>query len=189
VEGKRIHLRVIIGPGLETTLFTSPASPDYSLIVLRGEERALRAPTSGGPHVVYGFCHELGHVLIGWEDSHHQWAHYLGSCVTSDVYRALGETGWVDPYDYHTIEGLPRFAKEIEGATPGLGDERSVARLFHEIGERFGQEIYGPAIAWILANREGKPFNVVRLYLLADLEAALLELECDAEEVERIFGG
>ncbi|MFV1960136.1 MAG: hypothetical protein ACC662_12075, partial [Planctomycetota bacterium] len=72
VEGKKIHLHVTLGKGLETKLFTSPRSPDYSLIVLRGDAKALRAPTRGGPHVVYGFCHELGHVILGWEDSQHQ---------------------------------------------------------------------------------------------------------------------
>ncbi len=55
--------------------------------------------------------------------------------------------------------------------------------------ERFGQETYDPATAWILANREGKPFHAVRLYLMADLKAAPLELECDAAEMERISGG
>ena len=188
IRGKRIHLHLDIAPGNKTTLFTSPGSPDYSLIVLRGEASALRAPTKGGPHVVYGFCHELGHVLMGWEDSEHQWAHYLGSYLTSDVYAKLGDKGWSDPYDYHTIEGLPRFLAEIEDVQPGTGDANSVAKLLEEIGKRFGQEILGPAAAWIIENREGKPFSSVRLYLLADLATALVELGCDAEEVEKLFG-
>jgi len=187
-EEKRIHLHVEIGEGLETTLFTSPGSTEYSLVVLRGEPRALRAPTHGGPHVVYGFCHELGHVLCGWEDSEHQWAHYLGSWVTSDVFAKLGRSGWVDPYDYGALEGLPRFVEEVEGVTPGVGEAKAVASLFQRIGERFGQERYGPAIAWIKANREGKPFSAVRLYLLADLAAALVALGCDEAEVNRLFG-
>ena len=188
VDGKRIHLRLSIAPGQKTTLFTSPGSPDYSLIVLRGEKRALRAPTHGGPHVVYGFCHELGHVLMGWEDSEHQWAHYLGSYVTSDVHEKLGDQGWVDPYDYHSMEGLPRFEQGIENAEPGRGEAKAVAKLFDEIGKRFGQEIYGPATAWIRENREGKPFSAVRLYLLADLAAALIEQGCDPKQVEELFG-
>lgn len=187
-EKKRIHLHVEIGEGKDMQLFTSPASTDYSLVVLRGEPRALRAPTHGGPHVVYGFCHELGHVLCGWEDSEHQWAHYLGSWVTSDVFARLGKDGWIDPYDYHSLEGLPRFEKEIEGVTPGVGEAAAVASLFQRIGERFGQERYGPAIAWIRANREGKPFSAVRLHRLADLAAALVALGCDEGEVKELFG-
>ena len=189
IEGKRIHLHLYIGKGKEMALFTSPSSPEYSLIVLRGESRALRAPTNGGPHVVYGFCHELGHVLMGWENSEHKWAHYLGSYLTSDVHAKLGNRGWVDPYDYHSIEGLPRFEKEVEGVEPGLGEAEAVASLFQAIGERFGQKLYGPAVAWIIENREGSPFNAVRLYRLEDLAAALVALECDETEVERLFGG
>ncbi|MEW6747993.1 MAG: hypothetical protein AB1486_35205, partial [Planctomycetota bacterium] len=108
VPGKKIHLHVTIEEGSETALFTSPSSPEYSLIVLRGGAQALRSPTHGGPHVVYGFCHELGHVLIGFAGGEHEWAHYLGSMLVDDVQKKLGAEVWVDSYDASGIEGMAR---------------------------------------------------------------------------------
>jgi len=189
VPDRRVHLSVTIDSGLETALFTDPGSAEYSRVVLRGPPRALRAPTQGGPHVVYGFCHELGHVLIGWKDGRHRWAHYIGSIVTSDVHKKLGDAGWWDPYDYDAIEGLPRFEKEIEGAKPGLADDASVGRLFRAIGERFGEDVYGKAVPWVRAHREGEPFHAVRLYLLDDLRQALKEVTQEPGAVDELFGG
>lgn len=188
VKGKRTHLHVTIGKGLETTLFTSPHSPKYSLIVLRGEERALRAPTRGGPFVVYGFLHELGHVLLGWEDSEHQWAHYIGSVLVDEVTAKLGKKTWWDPYDAPKIEGMARFKKQIEGAEPGRGTPEKVARLYLAVEERFGRKSYGPAIRWITENRKGKPFGVVRLYRLDDLRDALIATTGKKEEAQALFG-
>jgi len=189
VPGKKIHLRVELRKGEDLTLFTSPSSKDYSLIVFKGEpERALKAPGHGGPHSVYGFCHELGHVLIGWQDSRHQWAHYLGSMILEDVHAKLGAKAWGDPYDYRKVEGMPRFEKEIAGAKPGLGSEHAIASLFHAVGERFGTEIYGKALPWIKSKRQGKPFHAVRLYTMADLRAALIALTGEESAVRELFG-
>jgi hypothetical protein len=186
VAEKRVHVHVTIAEGEETKLFTSPASEHFSLVVLRGGRTALSAPTRGGPHVVYGLCHELGHVLIGWRDEH-EWAHYLGSVLTSDVHAALGDQGWFEPYDYDALEGLPRFLREIEGAQPGLADASSRSALYHAIAERFGPTIYPRAFAWIRAHREGERFQAVRLYALTDLRDALLELVEDEAAVRALF--
>jgi hypothetical protein len=188
VPGKRVHVHVVIAAGEETKLFTSPASERYSLIVLRGERSALSAPTRGGPHAVYGLCHELGHVLMGWQAPEHEWAHYLGSVLASDVHAALGDEGWFEPYDFDAIEGLPRFLRDIEGARPGLEDATSRGKLFHEIGERFGQGVYARAFAWIREHREGERFQAVRLYALTDLRDALLALGEDEAAVAELFG-
>ncbi|MHC4861847.1 MAG: hypothetical protein ACYTDY_17345 [Planctomycetota bacterium] len=188
IEGKKTHLHVTIGKGLETSLFTSPRSPDYSLVVLRGEESALTAPTRGGPHVVYGFLHELGHVLLGWEDSEHQWAHYLGSVLVDEVYAKLEKRTWWVPYDAPKIEGMARFLKDIEGASPGRGSAGKVGRLYYEVDQRFGRASIGPAVRWIKENREGKPFGVVRLYRLDDFRDALAAVTGKKEEVEALFG-
>ncbi len=190
VPGRKVHVHVTIEEGASTELFTDPESAAFSRIVLRGPASALAPPTSGGPHVVYGFCHELGHVLAGWTDDRHQWAHYVGSQVASDVDAALGEDVWPEPYDVNGIEGLPRFLREIEGAEPSFGDDAAVARLLHEIGLHFGQDVFARALAWIREHREGEPFHAVRLYSLeSDLRDALLAVTEDPETVRRLFGG
>ncbi len=76
----------------------------------------------------------------------------------------------------------------MDGALPGLSDERSMARLFHTIGKRFGEDVYGKAVPWVRANREGVPFSAVRLYKIADLRAALIAITEDATSVNALFG-
>ena len=148
----------------------------------------MNAPTRGGPHSVYGFCHELGHVLLGWEDSEHQWAHYLGSVIVDEVAKKLGKKIWWDPYDAAAIEGMARFMKGIDAIEPGRGEKARVARLYYEAEKRFGRGSIGPAVAWIKANREGKPFGVVRLYKIDDLRDALIQTIGRKAEVEALFG-
>ena len=101
-------------------------------------------------------------MLIGWEDSRHKWAHYVGSVLVDEAAGALGRKAWPKPYDY-AAEGMRRFLKEIEGAEPDRGTDAGTARIFYEVGETFGRGIWGPALAWIRGNREGKPFHAVRL--------------------------
>ncbi|MEE8467339.1 MAG: hypothetical protein V3T22_02730 [Planctomycetota bacterium] len=186
--GKKIHLRVTIDDALDTALFTDLGSQEFSRIVWRGPQSTLDPPVRGGPHVVYGLLHELGHVLMGWEDSRHQWAHYLGSVVTSLVHEELGDKGWFRPYDYHAVEGLPRFLRDIEGVDSGRDTDAGVARLFYAVQESFGMDVLGRACVWIRENRPGQPFEAVRLYTLDDLRDALFELGQDVERVRELFG-
>ena len=186
---KRVHLSVTLKEGMETQLFTNPRSEGFAQIVLTGPPSALAAPTRGGPHVVYGFCHELGHVLAAWEDSHHQWAHYVGSVLTSAVHMELGDAGWSDPYDYHQLEGMPRFLAELEADDPAAQEELEVSRLLRAAGQELGDRAFAAALAWIHDHREGTAFHSYRQFLLTDLRDAWLALGEDAEVVGRLFGG
>jgi hypothetical protein len=190
VKGKRLHLHLLAEEGKEVSLWTAPGSADFPLIVntMPSWKRGLSPPAKGGPHIVYGLCHELGHVLMGWEDCRHQWAHYLGSLLVEDVAKELGAKAWPQSYDIRA-EGLKRFTKGIEGAEPDRATESGTARIFYDVGERFGLDVWGEALAWIRKNREGKPFHATRLYRLDDLRDALLDLGRDPEEVGRILGG
>lgn len=187
VPDKKVHVHVIVDEDADTKLFTSPSGERFSLIVYRGPRGSLRSPAHGGRPNVYGLCHELGHVLTGWEDDRHQWAHYVGSLVVDDVVAELGEDAWLDPYDARP-EGTARLLSEIEGVAPGRDTDAGVARLFHDLGERLGTEAYGPALAWIRANREGEPFEAVRLYRLDDLRDALLAGGTDRGVVIELLG-
>lgn len=183
----KVHLLVTIEEGARTSLFTNPRSTPYSQIVLRGPARALRSPANGGPHVVYGFLHELGHVIIGWEDSEHQWAHWLGSHLASRVHGKLGKDVWFEPYDVTAIEGMPRFEKEVRNAEPGLGSAPRVGKLFLVVANELGVDAYARSFAWIVAHRDGKPFHAVRLYRLDDLRAALVAQGYDESRIARWF--
>jgi hypothetical protein len=190
MPGKRLHVHICAERGGSLSLFTSPGSTRYPLVVnnMSDWESGLAPPDQGGPHVVYGYCHELGHVLMGWEDSRHQWAHFVGSRLLEDVVDRLGEKTWPKPYDYRS-EGMARYMAKIEGASPGRDSDEGTARIFYEVGEAFGLEIWGKVLTWIREHREGKPFHALRLYKLDDIRDALLDLECDESRVMKILGG
>ena len=175
--------------GKGVRLWTSPGSEHYPLIVntMPNWERGLSPPSQGGPHIVYGLCHELGHVLMGWEDSRHQWAHYLGSLLVDEVVETLGTKTWPRPYEFRA-EGRERFMKEIDGAEPDRSTDAGTARIIYGVGEAFGFEIWGKALSWIKKNRKGKLFHAVRLYRLDDLRDALVALGCDREKIRKAFG-
>jgi hypothetical protein len=189
VPGKRLHVHLLAGEEHTLSLWTSPGSRHYPLIVntMPTWQRGFSPPGRGGPHIVYGLAHELGHVLMGWEDSRHQWAHYLGSLLVEELVTAHGSTVWPQPYNYRA-EGLARFMKEIRTAKPDRTTDAGTGRIFYEVGETFGLATWGKALAWIRKNRTGKPFHAVRLYKLDDLRDALLALGCDAGKVKALFG-
>ena len=78
--------------------------------------------------------------------------------------------------------------REIKGVKPDRNTDAGTARIFYEVGQTFGLQIWGKALAWIRKNREGKPFHAVRLFRLDDLRDALRALGCDPKEVDRLFG-
>ncbi|MFH2002559.1 MAG: hypothetical protein ABIK28_23000 [Planctomycetota bacterium] len=190
VPGKRLHVHLLAGEERELQLFTSPESTDFPLVVntMPTWKRGLSPPDQGGPHIVYGLCHELGHVLMGWMDSRHQWAHYVGSKLVNRVVEKLGEKLWPQPYDY-LAEGMARYMGEIEGQTPKRDTDAGTARIFYDVGNRFGLDIWGKVIPWIKENREGQPFGAVRRYYLDDLKAALIDVGCDENKVSEVFVG
>jgi hypothetical protein len=189
VPGRRLHVHILAEKEQSLKLWTSPANEEFPLVTntMPTWERGLSPPEEGGPHVVYGYCHELGHVLMGWKDSRHQWAHYLGSVLVDEVADKLGDSVWPKPYDYYA-EGMARFKKAIQGKTPGRDTDEGAARIYYEVEKIFGRKIWGKALHWIRENREGETFNAIRLYCLDDLKEALLDLGCDSAAVERIFG-
>ncbi|MBN1420415.1 MAG: hypothetical protein JXP34_16680 [Planctomycetes bacterium] len=189
MPGKRLHVHLLAGEGKELALWTSPGSARFPLVVntMPTWERGFSPPGKGGPHIVYGLCHELGHVLAGWENDRHQWAHYLGSLLLDEVVAALGEKTWPQPYDYKA-EGTARFLAQIADAEPDRATDMGVARILDETGKTFGLAIWGKAVAWVKANRQGKPFHATRLYTFDDLRDALIALRCDAAKVKDLFG-
>jgi len=60
-------------------------------------------PPPNGPHHVYGFIHEIGHLLFMTDNGtfNEGWADYVaGFRIVSEVYRELGENVWPQPYNY-----------------------------------------------------------------------------------------
>jgi hypothetical protein len=120
----RIHCSVECGDGKASRLFTD--GEDRVFLSMPSPDKLLR-PANSGTFVLYGLCHELGHVAMyrvlkdrGWLTTAalEGWAHYAGSVVVDEVYKAHGEKLWTpDPYDYRA-DGTARLKKQRAERSP-----------------------------------------------------------------------
>lgn len=134
---------------------------------------------AGGCRLISGFAHELGHMVAMWgkyrerEDDFHAWGPYCGFMLGDYVYERLGRKAWPDYIpDFKRTDGM-EFYKTTMGETSGCGDAGAVRRLFYEIGEKFGPQIYGKAFSWMEKSGRTRTINNVRYYWLQDLKDAL----------------
>lgn len=192
VPGKRIRVLVHVDASHKGhRLFFHP-TPLY-----HGEMRLL-APTeesltlSGRARIVYGFCHELGHMVAMWgeygkvEDDKHAWAHYTGSLIVEAVYDSLGNEPWPTWTAFQRrVSGKARLLKEIDGKAPGRGDADAVAALFYALGEELGTTSYGAAWKWLDEKKRIRRVNNVPYLWLDDLRDALLATS-PADKADRI---
>ena len=120
----RVHCTVDCGEGKGSRLFTD--GEDAVFLSLPSADKLAR-PAKSGTFTLYGLCHELGHVAMYrvLKDRHWMtgaamegWAHYAGSVVVDEVYKAHGDKLWAhDPYDYRA-DGTARLAKQRKAASP-----------------------------------------------------------------------
>jgi hypothetical protein len=120
----RILCSVECGAGKESRLYTD--GEDRVFLSMPSPDKLLR-PAKSGTFTVYGLCHELGHVAMyrilkdrGWLTTAalEGWAHYAGSVVVDEVYKAHGEKLWTpDPYDYRA-DGTARLLKQRNQRSP-----------------------------------------------------------------------
>ena len=117
-----IRASVECGPGSASRLFTD--GEDRVFLSLPSADRMMR-PSKSGTFVLYGLCHELGHVgMYGilkdrdWMTSAaaEGWAHYAGSVVVDRLAAAKGQGLWaIDPYDF-SADGTARLDKALAGS-------------------------------------------------------------------------
>ena len=150
---------------------------------LRYEISSETQLTLGGKQrIVYGFCHEFGHMVAMWgdrktEDDKHAWAHYTGSLVVEAVYDELGNAPWPTWTAFQRrASGKARLLRQIDGTTSGTGDYESILKLFHSLGEEFGTETYGQAWRLLAKKKRFRYTNRVAYLWLRDLQAAFAQL-------------
>lgn len=120
----RIHCTVECGEGKVSRLFTD--GEDRVFLSMPTPDKLLR-PGKSGTFNLYGLCHEVGHIAMyrilkdrGWMTTAaaEGWAHYAGSVVVDEVYKARGEKLWAhDPYDYRP-DGTARLDRELKQRSP-----------------------------------------------------------------------
>jgi hypothetical protein len=121
---EQIRCMVECGAGKPSRLYTD--GEDRVFLSLPSPDK-LQRPARSGTFTLYGLCHELGHVAMyrvlksrPWmtTGAAEGWAHYAGSAVVDDVYKARGEKLWTpDPYDYRA-DGTARLLRQLKEKNP-----------------------------------------------------------------------
>jgi hypothetical protein len=119
-----IRCSVECGPGKASRLYTD--GEDRVFLSMPSADKLLR-PAKSGTFPLYGLCHELGHIAMyrileerAWMTTAaaEGWAHYAGSVVVDEVFKACGEKLWTpDPYDYRA-DGTARLEKQLKDQAP-----------------------------------------------------------------------
>ncbi len=136
------------GPGKGSRLFTD--GNDRVFLSLPSADKLAR-PAKSGVFVLYGMCHEVGHVAMyrplkarDWMTTAaaEGWAHYAGSVVVDEVFKAKGPKLWtIDPYDYRQ-DGTPRLDAQLadkslkDETTQGAGKWREAEAIIGRKGFR-----------------------------------------------------
>jgi len=141
-----VRLEAKMEPEGEVRLWTDGASS----LFLRLQSPAQLAPSiRTGVFIVYGLCHELGHIVMYRrmrslsglpEGVAEGWAHYAGSVVVDAVASRLGRSIWPEPYDVATTEGFARLQRQVDGKDwAELGAGSRGAKVFCELEKRHGR--------------------------------------------------
>ena len=145
-----IHCSIDCGPGKASRLYTD--GQDRVFLSVPTPDKLLR-PSKSATFVLYGLCHEPGHIAMyrilkdrDWMTTAaaEGWAHYAGSVVVDRVFDAKGQALWnPDPYDYKA-DGTARLDKHLAGNAPsdvdrGAGKWRELAQV---IGPRGAPKLF-----------------------------------------------
>ena len=136
-----VRASVECGPGKATRLFTD--GDDRVFLTIPSPDKLLR-PARSGTFVVYGLCHELGHVGMyrvlkdrDWMTTAaaEGWAHYAGSVVVDRLFAEQGKGLWaIDPYEFKA-DGTARLDRQLAGKP---SDIDRAAGLWRELGAIVG---------------------------------------------------
>lgn len=200
VPGKKLRVRVHLVPKIEKPPHFAPQFPWHSEIDFPVVSKdAFRSPTADGKFLLYGLCHELGHVIAMWgsvsgDEDHHAWAHYTGvvivehlakSAPDAAVLRELRDAKW------RTLS-IERKDLEERKVKPGLVDRDAVLALLVGLHDLVGPAAVGDALNALDRGGKNQRVNRVRYYALRDFEAALVAGDAgraSAKAIAALFSG
>jgi len=137
-----ILVKVDCGPKQPSRLFTD--GKDRVFLSLPSSER-LAPPKRSGTFILYGLCHELGHIAMyriledrDWmtTGAAEGWAHYAGSVVVDAVFENEGKDLWPTPYDYRA-DGTARLREQL--SSPNASDIAIGARQWQKLADILGE--------------------------------------------------
>ena len=180
VPGKKLRLHVHLEAKITRPPHFEPQFPFHSQIDFPVvDARAFKSPTADGKFLLYGLCHELGHVIAMWgdrknEEDRHAWAHYTGVVLVEhlseahkDKVRDLKDERW-------RSLSFERKQLEAKKVKPGPLDPDTVFARFLALHDAVGPKVIGEALNDLDAADKHLLVNRVRYYAMRDFEAALL---------------
>ncbi len=129
------------------------AAPEPKITWQFCEERHLQPPNltepqKGGPWNVYGFIHELGHLVVWIEDAlelGQGWADYFAFTLMPLVWERLDESAWPIPHNYWALEQERRKGWEQE-ALSNPNSSSAASWYFWQLEQRHGANAMGEII-------------------------------------------
>jgi hypothetical protein len=106
-QKRKIKIFALLNEKKPTRLCVYPNAIPIEIHLNVNKMSDLNRPSEGGFNNIYGFAHELGHVIMLFDDSDfgEGFATYFGIHITDYIYTQLGDTAWPYPYDYVENEG------------------------------------------------------------------------------------
>jgi hypothetical protein len=188
VPGKKLRVRVHLVEKATRPPHFAPQFPYHSQIDFPVTDgRTFRSPTQDGRFLLYGLCHELGHVIAMWgdlqnEEDRHQWAHYTGVAVVDHLARHQQPCAFLAASRDRNWRSLELERKRVGAKTATLDDADGVLALFVALHDRIGPRQLGAAIDLLDHRDQRARIQRVRYYTFRELRAALLELVQDRRD-------
>ncbi len=110
----KINIFAILNENIQKTqLFVYPNTDPIEIHLELNDMVYLNRPSEGGANNIFGFAHELGHVVMMFDDSDfgQGFATYFGIHITDYIKTQLGEKAWPYSYDYVSNEGSGMIEK------------------------------------------------------------------------------
>jgi len=163
------------------SLSTTPE--DYRIYLYIRSIEDMKPPTISGLCHVFGFTHEMAHIMFKTFDSpmfNEGWAYYAaGFRIVTKLYAALGDNAWPQPYNYSQTEGSERFLSQITNASlTKPGTVYAAGKIMYTIDQKYGPGIFASAIGRMEPSYSG--MYRYKLYNLNDFKNALVTVTGDA---------
>jgi hypothetical protein len=197
VPGKKLRVRVHLEPAITRPPYFAPEFRWHSQIdfpVVDGER--FRSPTAKGQFLLYGLCHELGHVVAMWgdrttEEDHHAWAHYAGLKVLEHLNEGKGpRPKWLKSATDYRWRKLAKERAELKDTAPSFENREGVLAFLYQLDELIGPRAIGAAINELDRADKRLRINRVRYYSFEELAGALdrtLESKRQRKAVKALF--
>ncbi|MFO0981432.1 MAG: hypothetical protein U1E76_06695 [Planctomycetota bacterium] len=194
VPGKKLRVRAHLVAEITAPPHFAPELPYHSEVDFPvADTSTFASPTKDGKFLLYGLCHELGHVIAMWGDAkhqedHHSWAHYTGVAIVEQVIKRadprvdrtqVGDAQW---------RSLDLERKRLEPHAVALDDADGVLTLLIRLHDRIGGRAIGAALNALDQQDKRLRVNRVRYYTFTQLKVALLDGAKDAATRKAIAG-